>query len=97
MTFGLQCDEATSASILDRAAVGGITFSDTADVYSSGSDLSTVGRTEDHLGRWLRGKRDRFIVATKCFVPSGPAPWDQGNSRKSILDAIEDGPAARRH
>jgi 1-deoxyxylulose-5-phosphate synthase len=26
MTFGLQCDEASSVAILDRAAAGGITF-----------------------------------------------------------------------
>jgi aryl-alcohol dehydrogenase (NADP+) len=32
MTFGLQCDEPTSVSILDRAADGGISFLDTADV-----------------------------------------------------------------
>ena len=29
----------------------------------------------------LRGKRDRLIVATKCFAPTGPAPFDGGNSR----------------
>ena len=33
MTFGLQCDEATSVAILERAAAGGITFLDTSDVY----------------------------------------------------------------
>jgi aryl-alcohol dehydrogenase (NADP+) len=89
MTFGLQCDEATSHSILDRAAEGGITFIDTADVYPLGGDLSTVGETERIVGSWLRGKRDQFVVATKCFGRTGPAPWDQGNSRKHILDAVE--------
>jgi 1-deoxyxylulose-5-phosphate synthase len=41
MTFGLQCDEATSHAILDRAGAGGITFLDTADVsadYLMGDD-----------------------------------------------------------
>ena len=89
MTFGLQCDETTSVAILDRAAEGGITFIDTADVYPLGGGLPTVGRTEEILGRWLRGKRDRFIVATKCFGPTGPAPWEQGNSRKHIMEAVE--------
>jgi hypothetical protein len=32
MTFGLQCDEATSHAIFDRAGAGGITFLDTAEV-----------------------------------------------------------------
>jgi 1-deoxyxylulose-5-phosphate synthase len=89
MTFGLQCDETTSVSILDRAAAGGIDFLDTSDAYPLGGDLSTRGATEEILGRWLRGKRDRFILATKCFAPTGPAPFDAGNSRKHILSAVE--------
>jgi 1-deoxyxylulose-5-phosphate synthase len=89
MTFGLQCDETTSVSILDRAAEGGIDFLDSSDAYPLGGDLSTRGVTEEILGRWLRGKRDRFIVATKCFAPTGPAPFDAGNSRKHILSAVE--------
>jgi 1-deoxyxylulose-5-phosphate synthase len=89
MTFGLQCDEPASRAILDRAAEGGIDFLDTSDAYPLGGDLTTRGVTEEILGRWLRGKRDRFIVATKCFAPTGPAPFDGGNSRKHILAAIE--------
>jgi aryl-alcohol dehydrogenase (NADP+) len=89
MTFGLQCDEATSAAILDRSAEGGIDFLDTSDAYPLGGDLSTRGATEEILGRWLRGKRDRFIVATKCFAPTGPAPFDGGNSRKHIMSAVD--------
>jgi aryl-alcohol dehydrogenase (NADP+) len=89
MTFGLQCDEPASVAILDRAAEGGIDFLDTSDAYPLGGDLSTRGVTEEILGRWLRGRRDRFIVATKCFVPTGPAPFDGGNSRKHIMSAVE--------
>jgi aryl-alcohol dehydrogenase-like predicted oxidoreductase len=89
MTFGLQRDEPTAAAILDRAAEGGIDFLDTSDAYPLGGDLTTRGVTEEILGRWLRGKRDRFIVATKCFAPTGPAPFDAGNSRKHILAAVE--------
>jgi 1-deoxyxylulose-5-phosphate synthase len=89
MTFGLQCDEPTAVAILDRAADGGIDFLDTSDAYPLGGDLSTRGVTEEILGRWLHGRRDRFIVATKCFVPTGPAPFDAGNSRKHIMSAAE--------
>jgi 1-deoxyxylulose-5-phosphate synthase len=89
MTFGLQCDEAASVAILDRAAEGGIDFLDTSDAYPLGGELATQGVTEEILGRWLRGQRDRFIVATKCFFPTGPAPFDAGNSRKHILAAVE--------
>lgn len=89
MTFGLQCSEAQSFAIMDAAAEAGIDFIDTADVYPLGGDLTTVGRTEEIVGRWLKGKRDRTIVATKCFGRTGPNPWDQGTSRKHVLDAID--------
>jgi 1-deoxyxylulose-5-phosphate synthase len=89
MTFGLQSDEPTAVAILDRAAEGGIDFLDTSDAYPLGGDLSTRGVTEEIIGRWLRGKRDRFIVATKCFAPTGPAPFDAGNSRKHIMSAVD--------
>jgi aryl-alcohol dehydrogenase-like predicted oxidoreductase len=89
MTFGLQTDESTAVAILDRAAEGGIDFLDTSDAYPLGGDLSTRGITEEILGRWLRGKRDRFIVATKCFAQTGPSPFDRGNSRKHIMDAVD--------
>jgi aryl-alcohol dehydrogenase-like predicted oxidoreductase len=88
MTFGLQCDEATSHAILDRAAAGGITFLDTADVYPLGGTPETVGRTEEIVGRWLRGRRQEVIVATKCAGATGRRPWDRGASRKHVLDAI---------
>ena len=89
MTFGLQTDEPTAHAILDRAAEGGIDFLDTSDAYPLGGDLSTRGITEEIIGRWLHGKRDRFIVATKCFLPTGPAPFDAGNSRKHIMSAVD--------
>jgi aryl-alcohol dehydrogenase (NADP+) len=89
MTFGLQCEEAQSRAILDAAAEGGVDFLDTADVYPLGGDRTTVGRTEEIVGRWLKGKRSQFIVATKCVGVVGPKPWDHGMSRKHILDAID--------
>jgi len=89
MTFGLQTDEETSIKILDTAAEAGINFLDTADVYPLGGGLPTAGRTEEIIGRWLKGKREHFIVATKAVGKVGTAPWDQGSSRKHILDAID--------
>lgn len=89
MTFGYQCDEDTSHAILDRAMDGGVTFLDTADVYPLGGTNETVGRTEEIVGSWLKGRRERFILATKCFGRMGPNRWNQGNSRKHILDAID--------
>jgi aryl-alcohol dehydrogenase (NADP+) len=89
MTFGLQSDEATGIAVMDKAAEGGVDFFDTSDAYPLGGDLDTRGRTEEIIGRWLAGKRDRIILATKCFAAMGPAPFDAGNSRKHIMAAVE--------
>jgi aryl-alcohol dehydrogenase (NADP+) len=89
MTFGLQSDESTSFAIMDAAAEGGIDFFDTADVYPLGSELELKGRTEEVVGRWLKGRREQFVVATKCVGRMGPNPWDQGASRKHIMSAVE--------
>ena len=89
MTFGYQCDEPTSVAILNAAADAGITFLDTADVYPLGGGLDTVGRTEEIIGRWLVGRRDSVVLATKCVGRMGPRPWEQGASRRHILDAID--------
>ena len=89
MTFGYQSDEATAFAILDRAAEAGVDFLDTADCYPVPLTLETAGRTEEILGRWLRGKRDRFVLATKCFFPMGPGPDDRGSSRRHILKAVD--------
>lgn len=89
MTFGYQCDDETSFAILDAAAEAGITFIDTADVYPLGATPDLFGRTEDIVGRWLEGRRDEFILATKCFFPTGKRPWDQGNSRQNVMRAVE--------
>jgi aryl-alcohol dehydrogenase (NADP+) len=92
MTFGFQCDEETSFTIMDAAYDAGITFFDTADVYPLGGPRETVGRTEEIMGRWMaRGERTRddIVLATKCFGHSGPQPWDRGNNRKNIMRAID--------
>ncbi len=89
MTFGFQCDEEMSRTILDASADAGITFLDTADVYPLGGGMERVGRTEEIVGRWLEGRRDDYIVATKCVGATGPGPWQRGASRKHILDAID--------
>ena len=89
MTFGLQCDEAASFAILDAAAQAGITFLDTADVYPLGGTVDIAGRTEEIVGKWLRGRREQYIVATKCSGKMGNAPWQQGTSRKHVMNAID--------
>lgn len=88
-TFGKQTDEAESFRVFDKAADAGVNFIDTADIYPGGAEASEVGRAEEITGRWLKGKRDRFFVASKAGGPMGPSPWDRGSSRKHLLNAIE--------
>jgi aryl-alcohol dehydrogenase-like predicted oxidoreductase len=89
MTFGKQCDEAASFAIMNAASDLGIDFFDTADGYPMGGSLETVGDTETIVGKWLKGRRQKIVLATKCWVPMGPGPNDGGLSRKHIFDAVE--------
>jgi len=89
MTFGNQADEATSHAIMDKAFDGGIFFFDTADAYPLGATPDMLGRTEEIIGSWLRGRRDDIVLATKCRNAMGTRANDVGLSRKHIIDACE--------
>lgn len=89
MTFGNQCDEATSRVIMDKAFDYGVTFFDTADAYPLGGTLESKGRTEEYVGNWLKGRREQIVLATKFFGEMGAGPNDRGGSRKHILQAVE--------
>jgi aryl-alcohol dehydrogenase-like predicted oxidoreductase len=81
--WALRQDEAEP---LVRAAVeAGITFFDTADMYSDGESEEITGR----LLRKLFAHRDDYVLATKVYYPTGPGPNDRGLSRKHVLSAIE--------
>ena len=90
MTFGYQCDEKTSFAIMNKAAEHGVNFIDTADVYPVPPSVETAGRTEEIVGRWLKGQRDRYVLATKCRMKVGPGPNDEGLSRRHIIQAVDD-------
>jgi aryl-alcohol dehydrogenase-like predicted oxidoreductase len=89
MTFGNQADEHEAFVMMEAAADADVNFIDTADVYPLGGTLETVGRTEKIVGKWLKGKRDRFVLATKCTFPTGPGPNDRGSSRRHVLQAVD--------
>lgn len=60
----------------------GINHLDTANVYQD-------GRSETMLGKALKGKWDKFFLATKFRHTVGPGPNDGGASRFHILNAVE--------
>jgi aryl-alcohol dehydrogenase (NADP+) len=77
-------DEKESLPFYKRAVELGITFFDTADMYS-------LGVSEEITGRALReyARRDEVIVATKVFNRMSPDPNAAGLSRKHIMDGID--------
>jgi aryl-alcohol dehydrogenase-like predicted oxidoreductase len=77
-------DEDTAEPIVKAAADGGITFYDTADVYSGGASEVATGRL---LPKFFQ--RDEMVVATKVFNPMGPGQNDRGLSRKHIMSGID--------
>jgi aryl-alcohol dehydrogenase-like predicted oxidoreductase len=82
MMFGGPTDAATSCAMLDEAADQGVNFVDTADAYNG-------GKSEEVVGRAIRGRRDYWVLATKLANPVGDGPNGGGTSRKWIMDACE--------
>jgi aryl-alcohol dehydrogenase-like predicted oxidoreductase len=77
-------DEAAAEPIIRRAVEGGITFFDTADVYSGGTSEVATGRI---VGKLL--SRDEVVIATKVHGQMTPGPNGRGLSRKHVLAAID--------
>lgn len=97
MTFGSQTDEATAHRVLDACLDAGINFFDTAEGYPVPPDVKWVGRTEDIVGRWMKGKnRDAIIMATKVSGPSHvwfKSPKRAGLTaldRRNVITAVEE-------
>ena len=68
-----------------HAAEAGITFFDTADVYSLGVSEEVTGRL---LARYFPN-RDDYVLATKVYNAMGDGPNDRGLSRKHIMSSID--------
>jgi aryl-alcohol dehydrogenase-like predicted oxidoreductase len=67
MTWGQQNTEAEGHQQMDYALDRGVTFWDTAEMYSIPPKRETQGSTETIIGSWFksRGKRDKVILASK--------------------------------
>jgi len=81
--FGLWVDEQVSIEIINHALEIGVNFIDTADWYAA-------GLSEEIIGKALKGKRHRAIIATKFGMAVGEGPNEKGGARHHILNAVED-------
>jgi aryl-alcohol dehydrogenase-like predicted oxidoreductase len=85
---GVTSPDEEARRVFDRAVDAGMNLVDTANVYSE-------GKSEILVGEWIKGKRDRVLLATKCRFPLGfgierkPGPHDMGLSRKHVMEACE--------
>ncbi len=77
-------DEETPRPFIRQALEAGITFFDTANVYSAGTSEEIVGRALADLA-----DRDDVVIATKVHGRMRPGPNGAGLSRKAILTEID--------
>ena len=73
-----------SRPLIRQACEAGITFFDTANVYSDGSSEEILG---DYL--WTIARRDEIVLATKVHGTMQAEPHMKGLSRRSILHNID--------
>ena len=80
--FGRRVDAKGTDTVVSHALDVGINLVDTSNSY--GGTLS-----EEYIGRALKGKRDRAIIATKVSSRMGDGPNQAGNSRQHIMTEVE--------
>jgi len=78
--FGWRTDAAGTASVVDAALESGINFFDTADV-------SGAGQSEEFLGRALKGRRGKAIIATKFGIKMGDGK--EGARAQYVHEALD--------
>jgi aryl-alcohol dehydrogenase-like predicted oxidoreductase len=82
MSFGGDADEAASAAMYKATRDAGINFYDCADQYNK-------GRSEEILGRLMKGHREDLVITTKCFNPVTEDVNARGTSRRHVTRAVE--------
>jgi aryl-alcohol dehydrogenase-like predicted oxidoreductase len=77
-------DDDAAEPVFRQAVELGITFWDTANVYSQGSSEEVVGRAIDKYSR-----REDVVLATKVFFKMHDGPGGSGLSRKAVMEQID--------
>src|SRR5262252_1996502 len=78
--FGWRTDAAGAAAVVDTALDAGINFFDTADVYGG-------GESEEFLGKALKGRRNKAIIASKFGIKMGEGK--EGARPEYVRQALE--------
>jgi len=78
--FGWRTDAAGTAAVVDAAFDDGINFFDTADVYGA-------GQSEEFLGKALKGRRNKAIIATKFGMKMGEGK--EGARPEYVREALD--------
>jgi len=78
--FGWRTDEAGTAAVVNAALDAGINFFDTADCYAA-------GQSEEFLGKALKGRRDKAIIATKFGIKMGEGK--EGARPEYVREALD--------
>ena len=82
MMFGEQTPDDEAARIVASAREQGVNFIDTADVYND-------GRSEQVLGRLLKGQRHDWVLASKIGNAMGQGPNQAHYSRQWLVRGVE--------
>jgi aryl-alcohol dehydrogenase-like predicted oxidoreductase len=80
--FGGRTDEQASVRVIQAAVDCGVTLFDTSDTYGG-------GKSEEYLGKALKGRRDDVLIATKFGNSMGDGPYMAGGSRRYVHRAVE--------
>jgi len=91
MTFGTPVPEAEAIQIIHGSIDLGVNFIDTANVYEGYNRFlgSAGGVAEEIVGKAIRDRRDKVVLATKAGAPVGPGPQDRGLSALHILRELD--------
>jgi aryl-alcohol dehydrogenase-like predicted oxidoreductase len=80
--FGRRVDYKGTELVINHALDMGINMIDTANSYGS-------GMSEEFIGKALKGKREKAVIATKVSSRMGEGPNMAGNSRQHIMREVE--------
>ena len=83
LTYGDGVDDKSSIDIIHTAYEKGITSFDTANVYNTGEAESVLGKALKDF------RRETYVVASKLYFGMGDSPYEQGSSRKSVVEQVD--------